>query len=60
MAANDTVCGASDTPRITPVSCTGKNPFGTTTYRKIVPTSVAIATHSVAVWCWSTQRRLVP
>ena len=31
MAANDTVCGASEMPRITPVSCTGKKPFGTTT-----------------------------
>ena len=30
IAENDTVCGASDTPRITPVSCTGKKPFGTT------------------------------
>ena len=30
MAANEIVCGASETPRITPVSCTGKNPFGTT------------------------------
>ena len=27
------VCGASDTPRITPVSCTGKKPLGTTMYR---------------------------
>ena len=29
MAAKDTVCGAWEMPRITPVSCTGKNPFGT-------------------------------
>ena len=28
--SNETVCGASVTPRITPVSCTGKKPFGTT------------------------------
>ena len=31
IAANDTVSGASETPRITPVSWTGKNPFGTMT-----------------------------
>ncbi len=27
----DDVCGASEMPRITPVSCTGKKPLGTTT-----------------------------
>ncbi len=31
IAAKDTVCGASEMPRITPVSCTGKKPFGMTT-----------------------------
>ena len=31
MAAKEIVPGASETPRITPVSCTGKKPFGTTT-----------------------------
>ena len=31
MAANETSCGASEMPRITPVSCTGKKPLGTTT-----------------------------
>ena len=31
IAGNETVCGASETPRITPVSCTGKKPFGMTT-----------------------------
>ena len=30
MAANDAVCGASEMPWMTPVSCTGKKPFGTT------------------------------
>jgi hypothetical protein len=30
MAANDTAAGASETPTISPVSCTGKNPFGVT------------------------------
>ena len=29
MAVNETFCAASETPRITPVSCTGKNPLGT-------------------------------
>ena len=48
-ASNDTVGGASETPRITPVSCTGKKPLGTITYNAIVPTSVAAATQSVAV-----------
>ena len=28
IAANEIVCGASEMPWITPVSCTGKNPFG--------------------------------
>ena len=28
MAGNEMVCGASEMPRITPVSCTGKNPLG--------------------------------
>ena len=28
MDSNETVCGASETPRISPVSCTGKKPFG--------------------------------
>ena len=31
IAANETICGASEMPRITPVSCTGKKPLGTTT-----------------------------
>ncbi len=30
MAGNEIDCGASDTPTMTPVSWTGKNPFGTT------------------------------
>ena len=30
MAANDTSSGASEMPRMTPVSCSGKKPFGTT------------------------------
>ena len=31
IAVNDTVGGASVMPRMTPVSATGKKPFGTTT-----------------------------
>ena len=30
MAAKETDCGASEMPWMTPVSCTGKNPFGMT------------------------------
>ena len=30
MAAKDTDCGASEIPRMTPVSCDGKKPFGIT------------------------------
>ena len=28
MAGKEMVCGASEMPRITPVSCTGKKPLG--------------------------------
>ena len=31
MAVNETSSGASEMPRITPVSCTGKKPLGATT-----------------------------
>ncbi len=31
--SNETSCGPSEMPMITPVSCTGKNPLGTITYR---------------------------
>ena len=41
MAGNEMFCGASEMPRITPVSCTGKKPLGTTIYRKSVRTRVA-------------------
>ncbi len=33
MAANEMLSGASEMPMITPVSCTGKKPLGTTMYR---------------------------
>ena len=33
IAGNEIVCGASEMPRITPVSCTGKNPLGTMMYK---------------------------
>ena len=29
MASKEILCGASEMPRMTPVSWTGKNPFGT-------------------------------
>ena len=35
-----------------PVSCTGKKPFGISTYKRAVSTNVAAATQSVSVW-WS-------
>ena len=37
-----------------PVSCTGKNPFGITTYNTKVSTNVAPATSSVKPWRSST------
>ena len=49
MAENDTACGASEIPRITPVSCTGKKPLGIMMYNTMVATSVATATRMVAV-----------
>jgi hypothetical protein len=60
MAAKDTVWGASEMPRITPVSCTGKKPLGTMMYSHIVVTSVAMATTSVAMRWRSTQRNVMP
>jgi len=50
MAANEMVSGASETPRMTPVSCTGKKPLGTTTYRTMVRTRVAMVTTRVPGW----------
>jgi hypothetical protein len=44
---------------MTPVSCTGKNPFGTTTYRRIVRTSVTTVTTSVPNWWRRTQRSVL-
>jgi len=44
---NDIDCGASEIPRITPVSCMGKNPFGTMIYSSTVRNSVDTATTSV-------------
>jgi len=60
IAGNEIVCDASEMPWIVPVSCTGKNPFGTTTYSITVSPRVATATARVAGWWPSTQRRLVP
>ena len=47
MLVKLTVCGASLMPRITPVSCTGKKPLGTTMKSRAVATSVAMVTSSV-------------
>ena len=60
IAGNEIVCAASEMPWMVPVSCTGKKPFGTTTYSITVQPEVATATASVAGWWPSTQRRLVP
>ena len=49
MAAKEILSGASVMPTITPVSCTGKKPLGTTMYIQMVATSVPIVTSSVAV-----------
>jgi len=48
IAGNEIVCGASEMPWMVPVSCTGKNPFGTTTYSITVSPRVAAATARVA------------
>ena len=50
MAFELIVAGACDMPWMTPVSCTGKKPFGIMTYRKIVSSSVVAATNSITVW----------
>ena len=60
IAGNEIVCDASEIPWMVPVSCTGKKPFGTTTYSITVSASVATATARVAGWWPSTQRKLVP
>ena len=48
MASNDTEGEASEIPWMRPVSWTGKKPFGITTYKNTVRTSVAAATTSVS------------
>ena len=45
MLVKLTVCGASLMPRITPVSCTGKKPLGTTMNRRTVATKVRDGDH---------------
>ena len=54
IAANDTDCGASLMAWIAPVSCTGKNPFGTAMYSTTVSTSVPTATSRVTGWWRNT------
>ncbi|KWV86428.1 hypothetical protein PFLmoz3_03861 [Pseudomonas fluorescens] len=60
MAAKEIDCGASEIPWITPVSCTGKKPLGTTRYSTTVSPRVAIATSNVSGWCLSTHCNLRP
>ncbi len=60
IAGNDTLCGASEMPWITPVSCTGKNPLGTAMYSTTVSASAARATASVAAWRSSTHSSARP
>ena len=60
MAGNETVCGASEIPWITPVSCTGKKPLGTTKYSTTVSSSATSQTSSVAGWRSSTQSSAWP
>ena len=50
MAGNETLWGASEMPRITPVSWIGNRPFGIATYSRRVSPSVATATSRVAGW----------
>ncbi len=48
MRAKLTDCAASLTATITPVSCSGRNPLGTTRYSHPVPASVSANTTSTA------------
>ncbi len=48
MLVKLTVCGASEMPRITPVSCTGKKPLGITMNKSTVATNVEMVTSRVA------------
>ena len=54
----DTLCPASVTAMISPVSCCGRNPLGTIMYRPMVPTSVLAATSSISRWRPNVQSRL--
>ena len=55
MASNEVVCVASVMTWIRPVSCTGKNPLGTTPYSRPVRPSVTAKTPSVVRGRSSTQ-----
>ena len=55
ILGKDTSGAASVTPRTRPVSCTGKNPFGTLMARTTVRATVAMVTASVRPWCRRTQ-----
>ncbi|MCY1443929.1 hypothetical protein D9M71_603720 [compost metagenome] len=60
MAAKEIDCGASEMPWMTPVSCTGKKPLGTTMYSNTVSAKVPMATIKVSGWCLSTHCNLRP
>ena len=55
ISANETSGPASVTAVIEAVSCSGRNPFGATTYRIRVAARVAKVTSRVARWRCSTQ-----
>ena len=55
IAPNEMSWAAYEMPWIRPVSCTGKKPFGISTYCTQVSPSVSRAMASVSVWCSSTQ-----
>ena len=60
MAAKDVDCEASVIAWIWPVSCTGKNPLGTTRYSNPVNTRVTANTSSVRACLSSTQLSMRP
>ena len=58
IAWNDTSGEASVEPTRMPVSCSGRNPFGSTVYSRTVSTTVASVTSSMNTRCPSAQPRV--
>ncbi len=56
-AAKEMSCSACTDPPTRPVSCCGKKPLGTITYKYTLSTAVPSVTASVSGWCRSTHRR---